>query len=119
MTTLHKSSQDQLRQYIEKAERIEEDIKEMKGELKDLFLESKANGFDPKIMKKVLALRKKPQAERTEEEALIDTYWHALGMTGTPMGDYIAKEDEGRARKIARSHGIPQTVVDDLVEAAP
>ena len=40
-------------------------------------------------------------------------------LTGTPMGDYIAKAVEGRAREIAKFHGIPQTVVDDLVEAAP
>ena len=94
MTTLHKSSQDQLRQYIEKAERIEEDIKEMKGELKDLFLEAKASGFDPKIMKKVLALRKKDPNERTEEEALIDTYLAALD--GTPLGDWAAsRRDHG------------------------
>ena len=98
MSTLHKSSHDQLRQYIEKAERIEEDIHEMKGELKDLFLEAKANGFDPKIMKKVLALRKKPQAERTEEEALIDTYMLALAGNDTPLGRVWSGEaEEARA----------------------
>lgn len=117
--TLHKSSQDQLRQFVEQIERLDEDRKALVADIRDKFLEAKAVGFDPKIMKKVLALRKKDPNERTEEEALIDTYCSALGMTGTPMGDYIAKTDEGRAREIAKFHGIPKTVVDDLVEAAP
>lgn len=92
--SLQKSSQDQLRQYIEKAERIEEDIKEMKGELKDIFLEAKANGFDPKIMKKVLAIRKRDQAERTEEEQLINTYMAALTGNDTPLGRVWSGEAE-------------------------
>ena len=86
MTTLHKSSQDQLRQYIEQIERLESDKKDIGEDIKSKFSEAKAMGFDPKIMKKVLALRKKPQAERTEEEALIDTYMHALTGNDTPLG---------------------------------
>lgn len=97
--SLQKSAQDQLRQYIERAERIEEDRKALGVDLKDVFSEAKANGFDPKIMKKVLALRKKPQAERTEEEALIDTYMHALTGNDTPMGRVWSGDgDEREAR---------------------
>ena len=86
MSTLHKSSQDQLRQFVEQIERLDEDRKALVADIRDKFLEAKAVGFDPKIMKKVLALRRKDPNERTEEEALIDTYCHALGMTGT--GNY-------------------------------
>lgn len=117
--TLHASSQAQLRQFIEQIERLDEERKAIAADIADKFAEAKALGFDPKIMKKVLALRKKDPTERTEEEALLDTYMAALGMAGTPMGDYIDRQDEGRARTIARQHGIPQSVVDDLVEAAP
>ncbi len=80
MTTLQASSQNQLRQYIEQIERLEEEKKALAADIRDKFLEAKAEGFDPKIMKKVISLRKKPKAERTEEEALLETYLHALGM---------------------------------------
>ena len=80
MTTLQASSQNQLRQYIEQIERLEEEKKALAADIRDKFLEAKSEGFDPKIMKKVISLRKKPKAERTEEEALLETYLHALGM---------------------------------------
>ena len=80
MTTLQASSQNQLRQYIEQIERLEEEKKGLAADIRDKFLEAKSEGFDPKIMKKVISLRKKPKAERTEEEALLETYLHALGM---------------------------------------
>lgn len=94
MTTLQGSSQAQLRQYIEQIERLEEEKKALSADISDKYLEAKATGFDPKIMKKVIALRKKPQAERTEEEALLDTYMHAMGMAGTPLANW-ADEREG------------------------
>lgn len=80
MTTLQASSQNQLRQYIEQIERLEEEKKALSADIRDKYLEAKAEGFDPKIMKKVIALRKRSKSERTEEEALLETYLHALGM---------------------------------------
>ena len=94
MSALHKSSQDQLRQFVEQIERLDEDRKALVADIRDKFLEAKAVGFDPKIMKKVLALRRKDPNERTEEEALIDTYLAALD--GTPLGDWAAsRRDHG------------------------
>lgn len=88
MTTLQASSQAQLRQFIEQIERLEEEISGLKADLKDKFLEARAVGFDPKIMKKVLSLRKRAKAERDEEQAVLDTYLHALGMLAdTPLGE--------------------------------
>lgn len=88
---LQVSSQAQLRQYIEKAERLEEEVKALKADLADVFAEAKAEGFDPKIMKQVMKLRQKPKADREEEQAVLDTYLHALGMIAagddTPMGE--------------------------------
>ena len=90
MTSLQHSAQQQLRQFIEQIERLEEEKKGIAEDIKDKFLEAKATGFDPKIMKQVLRLRKKAKTDRDEEEAILDTYLHALGMLSdepqsTPM----------------------------------
>lgn len=116
MTALHASSQTQLRQFIEQIERLEEEKKALAADIRDKFLEAKAVGFDPKIMKKVISLRKLSQTERDEIEAVMSAYLHALD--GTPMGDFIAREDEANARGVARAHGISQPAVDDLVDGA-
>lgn len=94
MTTLNNSAQNQLRQFIEQLERLEEEKKAIGDDIKEKFAEAKALGFDVKIMKQVLRLRKKSKADREEEEAILATYLHALGMT--PMERYIA-EAESRA----------------------
>lgn len=81
------STKQQLKQYIERAEKLEEEVGALKDDLKNVFAEAKANGFDPKIMKKVIALRKKDKSERDEEQAVLDTYLSALGMLAdTPLG---------------------------------
>jgi uncharacterized protein (UPF0335 family) len=80
MTTLQASSQHQLRQFIEQIERLEEEKKALTADIRDKFLEAKAQGFDPKIMKKVISLRRRSKAERQEEDAVLETYLHALGM---------------------------------------
>lgn len=95
MTTLQASSQSQLRQFIEQIERLEEEKAALLVDIRDKFIEAKAMGFDPKIMKKVIALRKKPKSDREEEDAILDTYLHAMGMLGTPLGDWAAQRDDG------------------------
>lgn len=80
MTTLQASSQSQLRQFIEQIERLEEEKKALSADIRDKFLEAKAIGFDPKIMKKVISLRKRSSSERQEEDLVLETYLHALGM---------------------------------------
>lgn len=87
MSTLPNSSQKQLRQFIEQIERLEEEKRGIGDDIKDKFAEAKALGFDVKIMRQVLRLRKKSQTERQEEEGVLDTYLHALGMLAdTPLG---------------------------------
>jgi uncharacterized protein (UPF0335 family) len=78
--TLQQSAQNMLRQYIEQIERLEEEKKALTADIRDKFLEAKAQGFDPKIMKKVISLRKRSKTERQEEDAVLETYLHALGM---------------------------------------
>jgi uncharacterized protein (UPF0335 family) len=78
-----------LRQYVERIERLEDDKKAIAEDMKEVFCEAKSNGFDVKIMRKVIAMRKKPKNELDEELALIDLYCHALGMT--PLEEAINK----------------------------
>ena len=85
MTTLQASSQEQLRQLIEQIERLEEEKKATAGDIRDKYAEAKAVGFDPKILRKIISLRKKSQTDRQEEEALLATYMHALGMDLDPI----------------------------------
>lgn len=73
---------DQLRAFIERIERLEEEKKVIGDDIKDVYAEAKGTGFNTKILRKVIALRKKTAAEREEEAAILDLYMHALGMAG-------------------------------------
>lgn len=73
-------AQGQLRSIVERIERLEEEKTTIAGDIKEVYAEAKANGFDTKILRKVIRLRKIDRSEREEEEALIDLYLHALGM---------------------------------------
>lgn len=73
-------ARDQLRSIIERIERLEEEKAAAAEDIREVYVEAQANGFEPKILRKVVALRKKDPAERQEEEALLDLYLHALGM---------------------------------------
>ena len=68
-----------LRSLIERIERIEEDKAAVQADLKEVYAEAKAEGFDAKILRKVVRIRKQDQAKRHEEEALIDLYLQAIG----------------------------------------
>jgi uncharacterized protein (UPF0335 family) len=80
MTTLQSSAQKQLRQLIEQIERLEEEKKALSGDIRDKFAEAKGLGFDVKVMRKVISLRKKTRTEREEEDSVLSVYLHALGM---------------------------------------
>jgi uncharacterized protein (UPF0335 family) len=97
MTTLQASAQKQLLQLIEQIERLEEEKKALAGDIRDKFTEAKGLGFDVKVMRKVISLRKKTRTEREEEDSVLTVYLHALGML-----------DDGSARQ----HGGPEPVLD-------
>ncbi|MCX8996815.1 DUF2312 domain-containing protein [Rhizobiaceae bacterium BDR2-2] len=84
MTDVHGVARDQLRAFIERIERLEEEKKTIADDIKDVYAEAKGTGFDTKILKKVIALRKKDDQERMEEEAILETYLAALGMIESP-----------------------------------
>ncbi|MBY0264075.1 MAG: DUF2312 domain-containing protein [Holosporales bacterium] len=71
----------QLKNFIEKIERLEDEKSELLETIREAFSEAKGFGFDPKIMKKVLKLRKMKREEYLEQEHLLETYLSALGMS--------------------------------------
>lgn len=71
---------DELRLLIERAERLEEEKKGIGDDLKDVMAEAKSRGYDTKAIRKIIAIRKKKREEYQEEEAILETYMHALGM---------------------------------------
>ncbi len=70
----------QLRSFIERVERLEEDKQAIADDIKEVYAEMKGTGFDTKAVRTLIRLRKKDQAERQEEEAILDLYKNALGM---------------------------------------
>lgn len=74
------STATQLRSFIEKLERLEEEKSELMETIRDVFAEAKGMGFDPKIMRQVLRLRKMKPEDFVEQEQLLDLYLNALGM---------------------------------------
>jgi uncharacterized protein (UPF0335 family) len=73
-------AQGQLKSIVERIERLEEEKKTIAGDIKEVYAEAKGHGFDTKIIRKVISLRKKDVAERQEEEQVLDLYLQALGM---------------------------------------
>jgi uncharacterized protein (UPF0335 family) len=73
-------AQDQLRAFIERIERMEEEKKAISDDIREIYSEAKGNGFDTKVLRQVIKIRKQDAAERAEQEALLDLYLVALGM---------------------------------------
>ena len=71
---------DRLRSLIERIERLEEEKKALSSDIKDIYAESKSAGFDPKIIRKLISIRKQEPADVEEQETLLDVYRRALGM---------------------------------------
>ena len=71
---------DRLRSFIERIERLEEERATIAVDIREVYAEAKANGFDPKIMRQVVKLRKMESGDRREQEAMLEIYKEALGM---------------------------------------
>ncbi|MBQ1543023.1 DUF2312 domain-containing protein [Caulobacter sp. CCUG 60055] len=76
---LNATAQTRLKTIIERVERLEEEKAEVMAHIKDVFAEAKGEGFDVKVLRKVIRMRKQDKAKRQEEEALIDLYLSAIG----------------------------------------
>ena len=94
MSTLPQSAQNQLRQFVEQIERLEQEKKALGDDIRDKYLEAKAVGFDTKALRTIIRLRAKSKVEREEEESILDVYLHALGMLiETGVADHYANGD--------------------------
>ncbi len=71
---------DQLRAFITRIERMEEEKKAIADDIKEIYAEAKGNGFDTKVLRRIIAIRKQDANDRMEQEALLETYMAALGM---------------------------------------
>ncbi|WP_309628268.1 DUF2312 domain-containing protein [Brevundimonas sp.] len=76
---LNATAQGRLRTIIERIERLEEDKAAIMADMKEVFLEAKGEGYDVKILRKVIRIRKQDKAKRQEEDAILDLYLSALG----------------------------------------
>ena len=78
--TAARVAKDHLKAFVERIERLEEEKKAIADDIRDVYAEAKGNGYDVKAMRAVVRLRKQDKDERTEYEAVLETYMHALGM---------------------------------------
>jgi uncharacterized protein (UPF0335 family) len=73
-------AKDHLKAFVERVERLEEEKKTISDDIRDVYAEAKANGFDVKALRTIVRLRKQDADERREQETILETYMHALGM---------------------------------------
>jgi uncharacterized protein (UPF0335 family) len=78
--TAARFGKDQLKAFVERVERLEEEKKAISDDIRDVYAEAKASGFDVKTLRVVVRMRKQEPSERAEQQAILDTYLHALGM---------------------------------------
>lgn len=85
-------AKDQLKSIVERIERLEEEKRALAEDIKEIYTEAKGNGFDAKIIRKVIAIRKQDAAQRSTEEELLDLYLSAVG--DTPLEAFIKQAAE-------------------------
>ena len=84
---------DELRQFVERIERLEEEKAGTASDIKDVYAELKGRGFDTKAVREIIRMRKQDAAERQEREAILETYMSALGMLAeTPLGQVAIRK---------------------------
>lgn len=94
---LNSTANKQLRSVVERVERLEQEKAEIAEQIKEVYAEAKGNGFDVKILRKVVRMRKQDRAKRQEEETILDLYMAALGdwdSEGYEKVDPIAEDDD-------------------------
>ncbi|MBM3582791.1 MAG: DUF2312 domain-containing protein [Alphaproteobacteria bacterium] len=80
MTSVRGVSAERLRSFVERIERLEEEKAALAGDIREVYSEAKGAGFDVKVMRQVMRLRKLDKSARDEQEAVLETYLRALGM---------------------------------------
>lgn len=119
-------AQGQLRALVERIERLEEEKAAISGDIKEVYAEAKANGFDTKVLRKIISLRKMDTNERQELDAMIDVYLAALGMSQPSYLDETESTKPGVAPHPAEGSGgeldagtMPAPVAAPIQEQAP
>ena len=85
-------AKDQLKAFVERVERLSEEKATIASDIREVYAEAKGNGFNVKALRKIVSLRKQDTAERLEQEAILETYMHALGMLADlPLGQAAIK----------------------------
>ena len=87
MTGASEVAGDRLRSFVERIEHLEEEIKQLTDDKKDIYAEAKGDGFDVKILKEVIRLRKQDKNERDERDSLLDVYLHAIETAPAPLAE--------------------------------
>ena len=103
-------AKDQLRSIVERIERLEEEKDALSEGIKEVYAEAKGNGFDTKILRQVVRLRKQDKAERAEQAALLNLYMEALGMLAdTPLGKSAIERvvNDPKVRSAFKKLGTP------------
>ena len=92
---MNKDTQDRLRNFIERIERVDEERKALTTDIADILKQAKSEGFDVKVMRRVLKLRKLSAAERQEAEALVETYMRAVSDQLEMFDDVSIRQRKG------------------------
>lgn len=88
------TTNNQIQVFATRIERLNEERDALSADIREVYSELKHFGLDPKIMRKCIALRKIETSDRQEQDAILSLYMDALGMSGTPLGDYADKGAE-------------------------
>ena len=87
MDAIGGNAKEQLKSIIDRIEKLEEEKKATSDDIRDVYTEAKGNGYDAKALRKIIQMRKQDAQERAEQEAVLETYMHALGMLADlPLG---------------------------------
>lgn len=114
----HNSSDDRLRLLIERVECLEEEKKGIADDIRDVYAEAKAVGYDARIMRQIVKLRKMKPDDRAEMEAILDVYKAALGMdyVTTPLGSATLDRAAKKLVETVRDAGATMTIRTDESE---
>ena len=85
-------AREQLQSFVSRIERLNEERDALSADIREIYSEAKGTGFDTKIMRECVRLRKLDKADFQEREAVLDLYLSALGMHDTPLGDYAERQ---------------------------
>ena len=105
---------DQLRTIVERIEQVEEEISELTEAKKEIYLEAKSNGFDVKILREIIKLRKQDAEERDERETLIELYWQAI-QEGSAASGKKSQKTAGK-KAVADPPTKPEPVQSDTLQ---